>query len=111
MVSVGSFKIVFFVLIIFAVLIEVVADIILKKWAIENKNSLFIFGMVVYLIGTMFWAYSLKFEVLSKAGGVFVILNLILLALAGIFIFKDELSVTNKIGIILGMISIILIEI
>ena len=90
MVSANSFKIVFFILVVFAVLIEVVADIIFKKWSLENKNSLFILGMGVYLIGTMFWAYSLKFEVLSKAGGVFVILNLILLALQEFLFLKTN---------------------
>lgn len=104
-------KIIFFILILLAVIIEVVADILLKKWAIANKNLFLILGLIIYFIGTIFWAFSLKYEFLSKAGVVFTILNLILIVLAGVFLFGDKLSITNKLGILLGMISIILIEI
>ena len=59
-------RILFFILIIIAVSLEIGADIIFKKWAIENQTMLFAVGMIVYLIGTAFWAYSLKFEMLSE---------------------------------------------
>lgn len=41
---------------------------------------------------------------------VFTTLNLIAIVLAGVFIFKEDLSVLNKIGIILGVLSLLLIE-
>ncbi|HEY4495263.1 MAG TPA: EamA family transporter, partial [Candidatus Paceibacterota bacterium] len=70
-----------------------------------------IIGLVIYMVGTTFWAYSLKYGHLSKAISIFAILNLVILVLVGVFIFKEDLSLTNKIGIILGIIGIILIEI
>ncbi len=94
-----------------AVSLEIVADVLFKKWSLGSKNYLFIAGMIIYMIGTAFWAYSLKFENLSKAISVFVISNLIILVLVGVFIFKENLSLVNKIGIIIGIIGIILIEI
>lgn len=66
--------------------------------------------MVIYLVGTALWAFSLKYEYFSKAVSVFAILNLMIAVLAGVIIFKDDLSVINKVGIALGIISIILIE-
>lgn len=36
---------------------------------------------------------------------------LIILVLVGVLFFKEDLSLTNKIGIILGIIGIVLIEI
>lgn len=89
---------------------EVVADILFKKWSIENKNILLAIGLAIYFVGTIFWAVSLKYEHLSKAIAVFTILNLVILVLAGIILFKENLSLANKIGIILGILSIILIE-
>ena len=68
-------------------------------------------GLSLYIVGTTFWAYSLKYGHLSKAISIFAILNLIILVLIGVFVFKEDLSLTNKIGIILGIISVILIEI
>lgn len=106
-----ALKLIFFSLIIIAVLLEVAGDIFFKKWSLENKNVLLITGLVIYFIGTFFWAVSLKYEYLSKAISVFAVLNLIIIVLIGLVLFKENLSLTNKIGIGLGILSIILIEI
>ncbi len=104
-------KTIFFFLIVCAVALEVVADVLFKKWSIENKNIILFAGLALYSAGTIFWAFSLKFEFLSKAVSVFTVLNLVVVALAGIIIFGENLSLANKIGICLGIASIILIEI
>ena len=104
-------KLGFFALIAIAVILEVIGDILFKKWSLENKNILLIIGLIIYFIGTIFWAISLKYESLSKAISVFTILNLIIIVLVGIILFKENLSLINKIGIGLGILSVILIEI
>ena len=105
-----TLKLTFWLLVVVAVMFEVVADILFKKWSMGNKNILLAIGLTIYIVGTIFWAVSLKYEYLSKAIAVFTILNLIILVLAGIILFKENLSLVNKIGIILGILSIILIE-
>jgi len=106
-----TLKLLFFGLIGLAVILEVVGDILFKKWAINSKNALLIVGLLIYFIGTIFWAVSLKYEYLSKAISVFTILNLILIVLVGVIYFKEDLSLINKIGIGLGILSVALIEI
>ncbi len=103
-------KYTFLALLVSGVILEVVADIFLKKWSIENKNLLMALGLVLYLASTVAWAYSLKFGFLSKGVAIFTILNLILVVLAGVFMFDEHLTLVNKIGIGLGIVSIILIE-
>jgi multidrug transporter EmrE-like cation transporter len=93
-----------------AVAFEAVADILLKKWALGSKQLFLVIGLVLYFIGTIFWAISLKHEFLSKAISIFTIINLIAIILVGIFFFNEELSSINKIGIALGVLSVILIE-
>jgi multidrug transporter EmrE-like cation transporter len=93
-----------------AILFESFADVLFKFSHTESKQILLWIGVVFYTIGTMIWAYSLKYEFLSKAISLFTILNLIIVTLAGVFIFKEELSLVNKIGILLGIISVFLIE-
>lgn len=93
-----------------AVILEVFADILFKRWSLESKNILLGVGLFFYLIGTMFWAVALKYEYLSKAVSVFTILNFILVILAGVIIFKEDLSLVNRAGIGLGIISVILME-
>lgn len=104
-------KYIFLLLIALAVALEVAADVLFKKWSLGSKNYWLIIGLAVYMIGTTFWAYSLKYGNLSKAISIFAVLNLIILVLIGVLFFKEDLSLTNKIGIILGIIGIILIEI
>lgn len=105
------FKLIFLGLIALAVALEVIGDVLFKKWSIDSKNVLLIFGLFIYFIGTIFWAISLKYEYLSKAISIFTVLNLIIIALVGVLYFKEDLSLINKIGIVLGISSVILIEI
>ncbi len=111
MVSALQIKLLFFGLILLAILFEVFGDILFKKFALQNKNYFLIIGLIIYFIGTFFWAVSLKYESLSKAISIFTILNLIAVVLVGVLMFKENLSLINKIGIFLGVLSIILIEI
>ncbi len=104
-------KIIFFALISVAVIFEAIADFYFKKWSIENKTSLFSIGVVLYTVGTFIWAYSLKYEFLSKAISIFTVLNLIIIVLVGVFFFKEDLSLLNKLGIMLGVASIFLMQI
>ncbi len=103
-------KTIFLTLIGLAVVLEVVADILFKRWSLSNKNILFAVGLFIYFLGTVFWAFSLKYELLSKAGGIFTVINLIVLTLVGVLIFNENLTLLNKIGIGLGVISVVLME-
>jgi multidrug transporter EmrE-like cation transporter len=104
-------KVIFILLLLGGVLLEVVADIFLKKWSIENKALLLALGLALYIASTVAWAYSLKYGFLSKGVAIFTILNLILVVLAGVFMFNEQLTLVNKIGIGLGIASIIFLEI
>ncbi len=97
-------------MILLAAGLEVAADILFKKWSIENNSLLLVGGLLIYFVGTIFWAISLKYEFLSKSISIFSILNLIAIVLAGMIIFKEDLTFLNKIGIGMGIISILLIE-
>lgn len=106
-----TLKFIFFFLIALAVSFEVFGDIFFKKWAIDNKNILLFIGLLIYFAGTIFWAVSLRYEYLSKAISIFTVINLIVIVLVGVLYFKEDLSLINKVGIALGILSVILIEI
>ena len=103
-------KLIVYSLIFAGVILEVVGDVTFKKWSIDNKNIVLVFGLVVYFLGTLFWAYSLKYQLLSKGVVIFTLLNLVLTAVLGIFLFNEQVSTINKLGIALAIISILLIE-
>ena len=100
----------FLILIFFATIFEISADVLFKYWSIGARNIFWILGIVLYSIGTIIWAFSLKYEYLSKAIIIFTILNLIVVVLIGLFVFKEDISFINKFEIILGVASMILIQ-
>ncbi|HII14840.1 MAG TPA: hypothetical protein HA362_00845 [Nanoarchaeota archaeon] len=109
--SPAAVKAAFFALIAATVVLEVIGDVLFKKWALGSRNLFLGIGLLVYFTGTVFWAFSLRYEYLSKAISVFSVLNLIIIALVGVLMFRENLSVINKAGIALGVLSVILIEI
>ena len=100
----------FLTLIALAVAFEVVADVLFKKWAMENRGQLLAIGLALYFIGTVFWAISLRHDLLSRAVTVFTVANLIAVVLAGVLIFGEELTTLQRIGIGLGVLSVLLLE-
>lgn len=103
-------KIIFLVLVIVAVAIETGADVLFKLSSNNGKSLLLWLGVGLYTIGTIIWAVSLRHELLSKAIVVFAILNIIAVILVGVLFFKEDLSLFAKIGIGLGVISLVLLQ-
>ncbi len=95
-----------FFLLLIGSLAEAAADVLFKFWTIDNKILWLAIGIILYGIGTAVWAYSLKFEPLSKGIDIFTILNLIFVILAGLILFGEKLSLYSKVGIVLGVVSV-----
>lgn len=103
-------KSIFLWLVTIAVALEIIADVLFKYWSINSKGFLLWVGLAIYVIGTLIWAYSLKFEFLSKAITIFTVLNLVVVTLVGVFLFNEHLSLINKIGVLLGIVSVVLVQ-
>lgn len=87
--------------IIVGVALEIAADVFFKQWTQSHKTIFIVIGCVIYAIGTVLWAFSLKYELLSKAVIIFTLLNLIGVLIIGIGIFHEKLSLINKAGLLL----------
>ncbi len=105
------FKVPTTVLITGVVLLELVGDIFLKKWAIHDWGMVgFVLGTCMYLGATLLWASSLEVETLARAGLIYGVIALIAGVCTGLMFFHEHLSIANWIGFVLAIISIILIE-
>lgn len=105
-----STRISFLLLIALAVAFEVVADVLFKRWSLENRAILLGIGLGLYFIGTIFWAFSLRYDLLSRAVTFFTVANLLAAVLVGVFVFHDELTLVQKVGVGLGVASVLLLE-
>jgi len=100
----------FIILVVVVSILEVIGDVLFKEWIIKNNKYLLCLGIIAYLIATTFWAFSLKFQNLSKAVVIFGVLTVIIGVLVGVLLYKEPLTTLNIVGVILGLASIVLLE-
>lgn len=91
-------------------LILTFGDLVMKKWVINNNIYFYIIGLMIYLIGLNFLAQSFKYKNIAIASTIFVIFNVILLSIISWFYFKEKLSTFEIIGIVLGLTSVVILE-
>lgn len=103
-------KVIFMILITIGVILEVFGDVFFKKWSISGKTGVLVLGLLIYFTGAYFWAISLKYEGLAVAAAIFTIMNMVLAALIGVLYFNEDLSLMNKVGIGLGILSVVFLE-
>lgn len=99
-----------FLLFLFAAIGVMTGDVFLYYWA---KNDFFInliFGLFFNLIGIIFYAHTLKFENLGIATAIFLSMNIVAVMLAGVILFKDQLSLLQILGISMLIVAILIIE-
>ena len=100
----------FLLLVSAAAIFEVVGDTFFKSWSLSGRSIVLWIGVLVYAGAIFIWAYSLKFGFLSKAISILTVVNLIAVVLIGVLYFKENLSTANKVGIVLGVASVILLQ-
>lgn len=103
-----------YLLIIIGILSSSMAQIMQKKASVyEFKDFNFFlflgFGGLFYLISFGLYAIVLKYFPISKLSPVMAIGVMIIVIIAGIFVFNEKISVKQAIGIIMGISSIYLI--
>lgn len=93
---------IFYILIGTCVIFELVGDYLFKSGSL-------VIGTSSYLISSLLWLYSLRYEDLSRASVIFILLSLVCLTLMGVICFNETLTILNWIGVGLAVISILLV--
>ena len=105
-----SDKTVFWIYMLIGVLLESAGDVLLILWAGNSKKFMLICGVLAYTLGTIAWAFSLKYEALAKSVMTFTVINTICAICIGIWMFNEDSSPACKAGIIVGILAVILME-
>ncbi|MBA3733293.1 EamA family transporter [Patescibacteria group bacterium] len=99
-----------FIIIICLAIVGVSADYFIKLSGNSEKYiiiSYFFIGMVIYALTAFGWFYVMKNTRLSVLGIIYSVSTSVLLLMIGVIFFKEQLTVYNVIGVVLGIISII----
>lgn len=87
-----------------------VGDIIFRFWVHRPVLSLFIPGLLVYVVGLLCLIQSFKSENIAVASALFVIFNVLTLLVVSWLFFGDHLSWLKILGVIFALIAIIILE-
>ena len=91
-----------------------IGDIIFKFWvekSLPYTSAEYIGGLGLYVIGLIFLVESFKTENIAVASAIFVLVNIVTLAIVSWLYFGDKLSLIQLIGLILAGTAIVLLEI
>jgi multidrug transporter EmrE-like cation transporter len=91
-------------------IILTIGDIAMKKWVSDQNPNVYVFGLVIYLIGLNFLAQSFKYKNIAVASVIFVIFNVVTLSIVSWIFFKEKLSPLQIGGMFIGLASIITLE-
>jgi len=105
----------FHALLLLAVLLEGTADCLFRKWGLARQNGegtwmFFLVTLGIYMAGAICWGLSLQFQAVSRAIIGFAVLNVVMVVFAGVWLYGEHLSTANRIGIVLGLCSLVLVE-
>ena len=99
----------FWTLILLGVMSEAVGDTMFRISALEKKSWILWVGYAIYIVGSFLWALALKYHELSKSIVIFGVLNVGICLLTGLWL-GEQISWKQWIGIVLGIMSIIFVE-
>jgi multidrug transporter EmrE-like cation transporter len=102
-------------LLFFGGLLLTIGDLLMKQWIkVTNGSSLlsmpYLLGMVAYVAGLTFYAYTLRSKHIAIATVILILFNLITLLIVDHFFFGERYSMLHLAGIAIGMVAVLLLE-
>lgn len=99
-----------YALLFVAIAFEVAGDLIFRKWGIEQRWPLFILALLIYNVAAVAWGFSLRYTQVSSGIVLLGVLNVVLVVVGGVVLFKERLSTAQLLGVLLGVASLALLN-
>ena len=101
-----------FIILFVSGIILTVGDLVFKNWVKKGMgySILYVFGVLVYVFGTLLLVESYKYDVnIGIAGVVQDLFNTVILIIFAYYYFHEPLTKKQLLGIALGMVALFLI--
>lgn len=89
----------------------VTGDYFAKYWSIHTRNIFFVLALICYIGSSVFYIPTLLKEGLIVTSLIWSVLSIIGFLAVGFFVFKETLSTRETIGVILGVASLLILNI
>jgi multidrug transporter EmrE-like cation transporter len=89
---------------------NIVGDYYAKKWSIEIDNIFLIMALLAFLMSTVFYMFSLLKKGLIITATLWTIVAMSGFVVIGFLIFQETITVWQIVGIIVGAISVLLLN-
>ena len=90
-------------------LATLVGDITAKLWVQKNQTWLFVVTLAFYMVSSVAFPLALRFGKLTIINAFASVTIVILVSLAGVFMFKEKITGWQLAGLILGILAIALL--
>ena len=100
----------FYILIALIVTFDLIAAISGKQFAITDNPVFLILTSLGFAIAGFFFAHSLKFESLAITNVLWIALSIVLVTVAGHFLFREHISAVQYIGIGVILVGVVLLN-
>lgn len=92
------------------IVFELVADVFAKEYSLNNTYFLWFAAIISYVIANAFWLNAIKNgSGLGKGAIIFSVASAVVATALSIFIYKEDVSKIQLIGMLLGLTSLIFI--
>lgn len=91
-------------------LILTIGDLVMKKWVVSDLKIYYVIGLLIWVVGLNFLAFSFKYKGIAVASMIFILCNTITLLIAGYFLYGEKISTQEMLGIVLGLGSLALMD-
>lgn len=92
------------------IVFELVADVFAKEYSLNNTYALWFAAIISYVIANAFWLNAIKNgSGLGKGAIIFSVASAVIATALSIFIYKEDVSRIQLVGMLLGLTSLIFI--
>lgn len=89
---------------------EMVADIFAKEWSLHGNWIRWTGAILGYVVANIFWLFALKNgSGLARGATIFSVATAIVAVILGYFLYRENLTLIQLVGVGLGVISLVLI--
>jgi drug/metabolite transporter (DMT)-like permease len=92
------------------IVFELIADIFAKEWQLHGSTWRWMGALGAYLVANSFWLFALKNgSGLARGGLIFAVSCAVMAVVVGMWMYREEVTKVQTVGIILGLFSLCLI--